>query len=505
MTEPVDIIVPVYLGLEETRACLESVVAYPQRRSYQLVIIDDASPDPGMAPMLEAFAAAHQQVELLHNPSNLGFVATVNRGMSLHPDRDVVLLNSDTEVANDWLDRLLHAAAANPDAATITPFSNNATICSFPRFCHYSPLPEHWPLAELDRLFAERNGGKIVDIPTGVGFCMYIRRACLDTVGPFDERRFGRGYGEENDFCRRAAKAGWRNLLCCDTFVYHRGGVSFSSEQEARIEQAQKILDDLHPEYHALVHQHIQQDPAAIHRFRIIAEMYRQSSRPRVLHITHNLGGGTLTHVQELALHLKDEMESLLLQPGQENGRIHLYLGTHKSDPCLHFDLPSDYPLLKQWLEQLGLSRIHFHHTLGLETSVWGLPRDLGIPFDLTIHDYYFINAHPTQTDAKGRYEPDLDKQQSSYPLPVPLEAWQRNQRHLLEDAERIIAPPASPHAEQAPPWNSTFWGTPTVPWTTASSPMVPTPKKNCSKRLQTSIRTWSGSPLYGRKPTAIP
>ncbi len=472
MTEPVDVIVPVYRGLEETRACLESVVAHPQRHPYRLVIIDDASPDPGMIPMLEAFAAAHRQVELLHNPTNLGFVGTVNRGMSLHPDRDVVLLNSDTEVANDWLDRLLQAAASNPDAATITPFSNNATICSFPRFCHYSPLPEHWSLAELDRLFAERNGGKVIDIPTGVGFCMYVRRASLDAIGLFDEQRFGRGYGEENDFCRRAAKAGWRNLLCCDTFVYHHGGISFSSEQEARIEQAQKILDSLHPEYHALVHEHIQQDPAAIHRHRVLAEMYRRSPRHKVLHVTHRLGGGTLTHVQELADFLQDRMDALLLQPANDSGRTSLYFGTSKDSPALRFDLPADYPALEQLLRQLGVSRIHFHHTLGLETSIWGLPGDLGIPYDITIHDYYFVNAHPTQTDAQGRYQPDLDKQQSSYPLPVPLETWQRNQHHLLDGAERIIVPSTAafrelthhfpaldaviafhPDSEQAMPW----------------------------------------------------
>ena len=442
--QPVDIIVPVYRGLEETLSCLESVVNNPQRHPYRLVIINDASPDPGMAPMLEAFAAGHDHVELHHNTGNLGFVGTVNRGMALHPESDVVLLNSDTEVANDWLDRLLQAAGRNPDAATLTPFSNNATICSFPRFCHFNPLPAHWPLAELDRLFAESNAGEVLEVPTGVGFCMYIRRASLDAVGFFDEERFGRGYGEENDFCRRAEKAGWRNLLCCDTFVYHRGGVSFSSEQEARIERAQQILDRLHPEYHALVQQHIQQDPAAIHRFRVLLEMYRRSPRHKVLHVTHRLGGGTLTHVRELAEYLQDDMDSLLLQPGDDSGRTSLHFGVDPGDPSLHFQLPADYPDLVQLLRQLGLSRLHFHHTLGLETSAWGLPRDLEIPFDITIHDYYFINAHPTQTDAQGRYQPDLEKQQGSYPLPVPLETWQRNQRHLLDHADRVIAPSAA-------------------------------------------------------------
>ena len=74
-----------------------------------------------------------RRVTLLRNERNLGFVQSVNRGMVLHPDRDVVLLNSDTEVANDWLDRLSAAAHSARDIATATPFSNSAGYCGFPR------------------------------------------------------------------------------------------------------------------------------------------------------------------------------------------------------------------------------------------------------------------------------------------------------------------------------------------------------------------------------------
>ena len=84
--------------------------------------------------------------------------------------------------------------------------------------------------------------GRTVDLPTAVGFCMCIRRACLDQVGLFDAERFGRGYGEENDFCMRAAGAGWRNVLAGDVFVYHEGAVSFSGERLALTETAGKTL-----------------------------------------------------------------------------------------------------------------------------------------------------------------------------------------------------------------------------------------------------------------------
>ena len=66
---------------------------------------------------------------------------------------------------------------------------------------------------------------------------MYIRRAALADIGLFDAEAFGRGYGEENDFCLRASARGWRHLLACDTFVYHEGAVSFGAGASAAAQQ----------------------------------------------------------------------------------------------------------------------------------------------------------------------------------------------------------------------------------------------------------------------------
>ncbi|HEC07073.1 MAG TPA: glycosyltransferase [Thiolapillus brandeum] len=443
MTRTVDVIVPVYGGREELRRCLESVVGSLQRTPYRLVLINDASPDPHIADDLRRFAAGHDQVELLENAQNLGFVATVNRGMALSDENDVVLLNSDTEVANDWLDRLVRAADSDPKIGTLTPFSNNATICSFPRFCQSSPLPQPWDVASLDAVFARVNSGELVDIPTGVGFCQYIRRECLKQTGLFDVERFGRGYGEENDFCRRAARLGWRNVLCCDVFVFHEGGVSFSDEQAERVAHAQEILQQLHPDYHSLVEQHIRQNPAQLQRTRALIEMYRSSPRQKVLHLTHHLGGGTKKHIHELSDWLAADMDALVIRP-VEGGGARLSFGATDEASDLFFSLPGMYPQLLELLRRMNVSHLHFHHTLGLETCLWGLPDDLQLPFDVTLHDYYFINAHPSQTDARGRYTPDLQAQASSYPLSVSIDEWQANQRRLLEKAQRVIAPSAS-------------------------------------------------------------
>ena len=275
--ETIDIIVPVYRGLAETRRCLESVLSQPQESPYEIVVVDDASPEPELVAYLDELAA-RQAITLLRQDTNAGFVAAVNRGLTLHPDRDVVLLNSDTEVSGNWLDRLARCAYTDPRIGTATPFSNNATICSYPRFCEENPLPEGLTLAEIDGLFQRANAGRWLEIPTGVGFCLYIRRACVTEIGLFDESRFGLGYGEENDFCMRAAKAGWRHQLCADTFVHHVGSVSFSDKAEALRTRAQATLLALHPDYPAKIQAFIAEDPARELRQAVDRERARLSS-----------------------------------------------------------------------------------------------------------------------------------------------------------------------------------------------------------------------------------
>jgi GT2 family glycosyltransferase len=90
-------------------------------------------------------------------------------------------------------------------------------------------MPAGETTASLDRAFAAANAGRSADIPTAVGFCMYITRHCLHRVGPFDHDRYGEGYGEEVDFCMRAARRGFRNVIAADVFVHHVGEVSFAA------------------------------------------------------------------------------------------------------------------------------------------------------------------------------------------------------------------------------------------------------------------------------------
>ncbi len=440
----IDVIVPVYDGLEETKRCIESVLDNRNGTAFNLLVIDDCSPNPPIKAYLQELSAKGL-IELLVNEANKGFVGTVNRGMALHPECDVVLLNSDTQVANDWLDRIMVHASIDPKIATITPFSNNAEICSFPRYCQPNPLFDGKSVAEVDAVFASLPVRQI-DVPTGVGFCMYIRRAALSEVGLFDEGTFGRGYGEENDFCMRAAAKGWRNVTCSNVFVFHDGGVSFSTEKAERVQHAMAVLDKKYPSYHRQVHEHLQRDPERPFRTLAQLEFMRQSPRRKYLFIVHRLGGGVIKHLQELAEHVGPEVDFLFLKPGDGS---QVELGSHYGPYhwSLFFDIRTEYHDLLDLLRSLAVERAHVHHVMGVPDGVLALLPELGIPYDVTLHDYYFVNANPTLTNREGIFAEEKSSRDAlcaeAYPLPdnIPVADWRLKYGELMQRAERVFAP----------------------------------------------------------------
>ena len=445
---PVDVIVPVYRSLADTRLCIDSVLASHCQSAYRLVVINDASPEPEVTAWLRERAAQDSRITLLENADNLGFVGTVNRGMALSADNDVLLLNSDTEVANDWLDRIRGAAYGDARVASVTPLSNNATICSYPQFCKDNTLPPDYGTARLDALCAQTNPGAVVDVPTGVGFCMYIRRDCLAQVGLFDTANFGKGYGEENDFCQRAAAAGWRNLHLLDTFVLHTGGVSFGESKSPRERAAMETLRRLHPRYESEVMAFVQQDPARPYRLALDLARMAQAGLPVVLAVLHDRGGGTLRHVQELAQHLSAQATVLTLTPAPAHS-VSLRMARLHEGFELVFRLQDQRDDLLLALRQIGISHVHYHHLLGHDPWVMGLAQQLGVAYDFTAHDFYSFCTRISMTGDDNRYagEPSPGlccccSPQEAAPVGGGAVAdWRERNRQFLTGARQVLAP----------------------------------------------------------------
>lgn len=271
-----DIIIPVYNAATLLQRCLDALDRNTAPTEARVWAIDDASPDPAIEPLLDAWQQRSPlRPTVLRNAVNLGFVGSVNRGIAATTG-DVLLLNADTEVTPGWLPRMRRALDSDARVATVTPFSNNAEICSWPEFCRAAPVPED--AACIARAFADSGAPAYPQLPTAVGFCMLIRRETLTAIGDFDRATFGRGYGEENDFCCRAAAHGWRNVLADDCYVVHAGGGSFAPlGLKPGGENLARLLAR-YPRYNAQVAEFIALDPLAARRAHVSAR-YRELSQ----------------------------------------------------------------------------------------------------------------------------------------------------------------------------------------------------------------------------------
>ena len=451
----VNVIVPVYKGRTETLRCLFSVLNASCAVSFSLIVINDASPDNQLTSDLQRLAG-QGLFTFLENSQNRGFVNSVNRAIELHQDRDVVLLNADTEVFDGWLDRLQQAAKRHSRTGTVTPLSNNATICSYPRFLQDNPFPLELDFSELDSLTAVVNAGVEIEAPTGVGFCMYIKRALLADVGIFNEREFGRGYGEENDFCQRAIGKGWRNIIAADVFVLHWGRTSFKGETAKRVQAALKTLDRLHPRYQRDVGAFITLDPLLKARQRLDWERLTRLRREKnILIVCHNRGGGAERHVQEDIRRLSREGYGVyLMRPktGQPSHAVFSHFAATQLPNLPACPLADKEPMSKM-LQDLGITEIHTHSLVDFVPEapdyLYVLVKGMGIRWEVNLHDYKVICPSINLADSSGLYcgEPTdtacnkcLREMGSDFNV-TDIRSWRAMHRRVLQAANQVLVP----------------------------------------------------------------
>ena len=442
----VDVIVPVYRNLEAVRRCIESVLGSSCRTPHELVLVNDGTPEPELARYLRDLGE-RGLATLIEQPSRQGYAAAVNRAFALHRDRDVVVLQSDAEVANDWLDRLVPRGDVRA-IGVVGTFTNNAGTATYPLARSDNPLPAGFTVAMLDALFARASPGSSIVLPALNGPCLYFRRDCLDVVGAFDAAPLGSDYGVEVDFCLRAGSAGFRNVLACDVFVGHAGHATFgareANEMAGRTELA---LTKLYPNYAGQKAEALAREPSRPFARRVDLLRLAEAPERPLLFISHPWGGGIRRHMNDLAALVSGRCEVLYLEPATGD-TVKLYWPRAGEGFSVYFTLPQELPDLAALLRAVGVERLHFHHVHLLPRSILELPSAVGVPYDCTLHDYFPICPQYHLVTEDGRYcgEPDatgcaacLTRRPGQWGLDIT--AWRGAFGQLLRGAERVIAP----------------------------------------------------------------
>jgi O-antigen biosynthesis protein len=437
----VTVIVPVYADYRATRACLESLLGQLDAAGrVRVIIVNDASPDPRIRKWLDGLAPA-KHVRVLTNPGNLGFVGAVNRALQEVSCGDVILLNADTIVPQGFIERLASAARSAPDIGTVTPLSNNGEFTSFPVPNRPNIAGNALDVDNIDRIAARVNARGVVDMPNGIGFCLYVTRRCLDAVGLLSESYY-RGYLEDVDFCLRARHHGLRNVCATSVYVGHAGSRSFGKQKRALVVRNLKVIEQRFPAYRAECADFMLADPLKPARQAIESSLMASRAHGNLL-VT---GSGAVAEVaRERARQLRADGVPgvLILEMALRSGRIMAKLrdAIDAVPQSLEFLLPGtgEAAELLRFLRQLQLAGIEFFDLARIPRAVADALLELAVPYDIFLaHTELGVGQTSFQTG-------DVEQHGSARPgeiAPDPL-FWSS----VIEKAGRVLVPDAQGEA----------------------------------------------------------
>ncbi len=356
---PLSIVVPVHNSAQIVGRCIESILRWSTGDT-RLILIDDFSDDAAISPLLDRYAS-RARIQVMRNAQNLGYTRTCNLGIAAAGNDDILLLNADTEVGPRWLQRLRLIAYAAADIGTVTAVSDNAGAFSVPELEQYCPIPSCWSLEQTQRALLQQTVGCLPQLPSGNGFCMYIKRALLDRVGVLDADAFPCGYGEENDLCQRGEQAGFRHVIAGDVFVRHVRSASFGETRRLALGvQGMQILRRRYPDYEEKVGATLWSFDRRVLDYRV-RRVYAGAKaghaalppRPRVLIVADSIDAA-----EPVVAPIQTEYEAYVLCADGENWR--LFRSTPSGLSLLHA-CASDRgdQQLRQWLVRFAIELVY--------------------------------------------------------------------------------------------------------------------------------------------------
>lgn len=454
------IIIPIYNAYDATKAAIESVIKYTDLKKNKLILINDKSTDSKISPLLKSYTS---YATIIENKENLGFVKTVNKGMKLD-DNDVLLLNSDTEVTKNWLQKIQKCAYSDDNIATVTPLSNNATLASVPKSFYPNDLPTGYTIQTMGDLVEKCSYHEYPEIPTGHGFCLFIKRTVLDIIGYFDEESFGKGYGEESDFCYRCFNYGFRHVLCDDVYIYHKESQSFSSSRLERVEKAGKIIEKRYPNYLRRLNSWCARKPHQYIGDNIALHIGAKEKKVNILYIIHdwninNLGGTTL-HALDIVNSLRKKYNFHIFTKNDSGYALYSYY--ESTDTAIQFSDIEEFKdlrlynneyeqLLEMIIQNFHISIIHIHHLKEHYFNVMSLIKKYNLYTIVSLHDYYSICPQITKLYKNCEYcGPNVNNDTCAECLKyifnnsLDIQSWKKEWYKLLKQANKIITPSES-------------------------------------------------------------
>lgn len=446
----VDVIIPVYNGYTYLDRLFSSVLKTGLQM--HMIIINDCSTDARINHFFGKFCKEHANVLYIENETNLGFVKSVNKALRFSK-HDVALVNTDVEVPSGWLERLMQPIFQDSNVASATPYTNCGTLCSFPEIGKDNRIFDDRSVLYVDAVFR----GVVpayAQMPTGVGFCMGMSRRAVEKVGFLDEEHFSKGYGEENDWCQRAVKLGFKNVQVENLFVYHKHGGSFlSEEKENLLKENMKNLNQKHPFYQRDVARYFEDDVNKAYRKYAFFMCLMQRNTHTVVYFNHALGGGADDYmVKQKKKLLKDEQVKFIEFQYHAYQNIYQMEITYK-DYCMKlysdsFDDIYSNLRLTQIQEIFVNELVSYPDVFFVLQKILFLKKEFGLQLTMLLHDFFCICPtinllldQGVYCEMNCEYQDCLQHNRYLYDAAYDdISEWRRHWGEFLKNCDSILA-----------------------------------------------------------------
>lgn len=231
----VSVVVVTYNNLDLTKECLKSIDLNSNYRNLEIIVVDNASSD-GSPEFLREWAGQGANRKLVLNDDNRGFAAANNQGLAIGSGEYLVMLNNDTYVTAGWVRGLVRHLQRDKTIGLIGPVTNN--IGNEAKIdINYNNMTE---MQKASASYTRRHLGQVYPLRTAAFFCVMMSRDVYEKVGSLDEA-FGRGFFEDDDYCRRIEQIGLRIGCAEDVFVHHHLSASFNKMKQ---QERQKLFEE---------------------------------------------------------------------------------------------------------------------------------------------------------------------------------------------------------------------------------------------------------------------
>jgi len=415
------VLMPIYNGVKETIEAINSFKNYLSCNKYsnlevRFILGLDNPDNHEMKERILSLYGCYRQITIICNQVNLGFIGNCNNMFKfVREDEEILLVNSDIIAPQaSWIEKMLEYAMKDSMIGTVTPLSNQATIFSYPIPNEKAQfLLPHIDIDETNALLSDVSISELIDVPSCHGFCVLIMNTRLSLESLFDPI-FGKGYGEENDFSRRIASEGYRNICCPHVYIYHCESVSFGPAKLNLVLKNLEIVNRRHKHYALIIEKYCSNDPLRKYRnkcsIKYLEYIKKKNNKELILHVCHARGGGTHKFIVDYS-RKNDHAIHCLLTPLEDSGLMSLQLIQPDRSEGTYIDTVKLAFLSEKEVIQFAsvhiVSRAILHSLIDfLDNSTYEWVKMLiSHSFSqLYFHDYHWISVFENLLDPKLKF-----------------------------------------------------------------------------------------------------